>query len=83
MVTVGLIERSGCTEELTLKSNRMSTTEFWVTVIGNGVLETVAVMGLSVGVSSHTELSAHELIVAIEWFTIVNSGFANVSVMLL
>src|SRR5579863_6329381 len=81
--TTGLIERSVCTEEFTLKSNRTPTTEFWLIVIGKGALDSVAVAGVKLGVSSQTELLAQEPIAAPEWFTIVIFAVPKVSVMLL
>src|SRR5579859_108258 len=76
------MERSVCTEEATLKSSRIPTTEFALIVIGNGELVIAAVVGLKPGVSSQTELSAHPPIGAPEWFTIVIVALPNVSVML-
>src|SRR5579864_4677741 len=76
------MERSLCTEESTLKSSRMLATEFWLRVIGNGAPDIVTIEGLKFGVSSHTELSAHEPIAAPEWFTMVIIALPNVSVRL-
>jgi hypothetical protein len=81
-VTAGLIERSDCTEAFTSKSSRIPTTEFLSIVIGNGVLEIVAVMGLMLGMISQTELAAHVPIAVVERFTAVSTAFPNVSVRL-
>jgi hypothetical protein len=70
-VTLGLIETSLCTEESRLKSNWIPTTEFCLMVMGKVAPVTVAIVGLKAGVSSQAELTAHELIGILEWFTMV------------
>ena len=73
IVIVGLIEeRPDRIEEFTSRSNRRATTEFGVMVIGNGALESVTEDGVTVGVSSQTELSMQDPNAAPEWFSIVS-----------
>src|SRR5713101_2146923 len=81
-LTMGLTERSLCSEAFTSKSNLIPNVSSAATVIGNG-LDNVAVDGLKVGVIWQTALLAQEPIAAPEWFTIVSTALPNVRVRLL
>src|SRR6266446_5095403 len=81
-LTMGLTERSLCSESFTLKSNLIPNVSSAVTAIGKGLVN-VAVDGLKLGVIWQTVLLAHEPIAAPEWFTIVSTALPNVRVRLL
>src|SRR5260370_2407310 len=82
MVTVGLMERSLCMEELRLKSSLIPNTELASTVIGKGAPDTVAEEGLIFGVNWQTVLLPHEPIAVPEWSPIVSSALPQVNRML-